>query len=100
MQARAHRDGDAARHRQGHRRSRPNYDGRSRSPLVLPSRFPNLLVNGRRASRSAWHQHPAAQPAEVAGGIVWCLQNPEADDEELLEALIAPSRGPTSPPAR
>ena len=32
----------------------PNYDGSRSEPIVLPARFPNLLVNGARASRSAW----------------------------------------------
>ena len=42
----AARHGDAARHRRRHRRVRPNYDESRQEPLVLPSRFPNLLVNG------------------------------------------------------
>jgi DNA gyrase subunit A len=32
----------------------PNYDGSEREPLVLPSKFPNLLVNGSSGSRWAW----------------------------------------------
>jgi DNA gyrase subunit A len=32
----------------------PNYDGKEKEPLVLPARIPNLLINGRPASRSAW----------------------------------------------
>ena len=47
-------DGDAAGHRRGHRRLLADYDGRTTEPDVLPSRIPNLLVNGVRASRSAW----------------------------------------------
>ncbi len=43
---------------------RPNYDGRTPEPTVLPSRFPNLLVNGSRGHRGRHgDQHPAAQPA-------------------------------------
>ncbi len=34
----------------------PNYDGRSQEPDVLPSRYPNLLVNGSRKSRSGWRR--------------------------------------------
>ena len=42
----------------------PNYDGRQQEPLVLPSRFPNLLVNGVvRHRRRHGDEHPAAQPA-------------------------------------
>ena len=44
--------------------SRDNYDGKTQEPDVLPSRIPNLLVNGSRGHRGRHgHQHPAAQPA-------------------------------------
>ena len=43
---------------------RDNYDGKTQEPDVLPSRFPNLLVNGSLRHRGRHgHQHPAAQPA-------------------------------------
>ena len=42
----------------------PNYDGRKQEPLVLPARFPNLLVNGSSGHRGRHgDEHPAAQPA-------------------------------------
>ncbi len=42
----------------------PNYDGKNQEPLVLPARFPNLLVNGVLGDRGRdGDQHPAAQPA-------------------------------------
>ena len=42
----------------------PNYDGKNQEPLVLPSRFPNLLVNGASGHRGRdGDEHPAAQPA-------------------------------------
>ncbi|MER5644914.1 DNA gyrase subunit A [Streptosporangium sp. NPDC002524] len=76
----------------------PNYDGRSQEPLVLPSRFPNLLVNGAAGIAVGMATNiPPHNLREVAGGIVWCLQNPDADDEELLEALIAQIKGPDFP---
>lgn len=76
----------------------PNYDGRSQEPLVLPSRFPNLLVNGAAGIAVGMATNiPPHNLREVAGGIVWCLQNPDADDEELLEALIARVKGPDFP---
>ena len=44
--------------------SSPNYDGRTQEPLVLPGRFPNLLVNGSLGHRGRdGDEHPAAQPA-------------------------------------
>ncbi|MEU8382709.1 DNA gyrase subunit A, partial [Streptosporangium sp. NPDC048865] len=66
--------------------------------LVLPSRFPNLLVNGAAGIAVGMATNiPPHNLREVAGGIVWCLQNPDADDEELLEALIARVKGPDFP---
>ena len=42
----------------------PNYDESRQEPLVLPARFPNLLVNGVVGHRGRHgHEHPAAQPA-------------------------------------
>lgn len=76
----------------------PNYDGRSSEPLVLPSRFPNLLVNGSAGIAVGMATNiPPHNLREVSEGIKWALQNPEADDEELLEALIARVKGPDFP---
>ncbi|GAA4224506.1 DNA gyrase subunit A [Streptosporangium album] len=76
----------------------PNYDGRSQEPLVLPSRFPNLLVNGSAGIAVGMATNiPPHNLREVSEGIKWALQNPEADDEELLEALIARVKGPDFP---
>ncbi|MEV8635592.1 DNA gyrase subunit A [Streptosporangium sp. NPDC051023] len=76
----------------------PNYDGRSQEPLVLPSRFPNLLVNGSAGIAVGMATNiPPHNLREVSDGIKWALQNPEADDEELLEALIARVKGPDFP---
>ena len=47
---------------------RPNYDGRSQEPVILPSRFPNLLVNGSAGIAVGMATHdPAAQPARGRG---------------------------------
>ncbi|GAA3423843.1 DNA gyrase subunit A [Streptosporangium sandarakinum] len=76
----------------------PNYDGRSQEPLVLPSRFPNLLVNGSAGIAVGMATNiPPHNLREVVDGIRWCLENPEAGDEELLEALIARIKGPDFP---
>ncbi|MEU0521240.1 DNA gyrase subunit A [Streptosporangium sp. NPDC006007] len=76
----------------------PNYDGRSQEPLVLPSRFPNLLVNGSAGIAVGMATNiPQHNLREVSDGIRWALQNPEATDEELLEALIARIKGPDFP---
>ncbi|GGK60761.1 DNA gyrase subunit A [Planomonospora parontospora subsp. parontospora] len=76
----------------------PNYDGRSQEPLVLPSRFPNLLVNGSAGIAVGMATNiPPHNLREVAEGVKWALQHPEAGDEELLEALIERVKGPDFP---
>ncbi|MFI0464927.1 DNA gyrase subunit A [Saccharopolyspora sp. 5N102] len=75
-----------------------NYDGRTQEPTVLPSRFPNLLVNGGGGIAVGMATNiPPHNLREVADGVVWALENPEADDEQLLEALIERIKGPDFP---
>jgi DNA gyrase subunit A len=77
---------------------RANYDGRSREPVVLPSRFPNLLVNGSEGIAVGMATKvPPHNLREVAAGAQWYLDNFEASDEELLEALLARVKGPDFP---
>src|SRR5690242_7967930 len=77
---------------------RPNYDGRSAEPVVLPSRFPNLLVNGSEGIAVGMATKiPPHNLREVAAGVQWYLDNFEASDEELLEALIERIKGPDFP---
>jgi DNA gyrase subunit A len=77
---------------------RPNYDGRSSEPVVLPARFPNLLVNGSEGIAVGMATKiPPHNLREVAAGAQWFLDNPEATDEELLEALIGRVKGPDFP---
>ncbi len=77
---------------------RPNYDGRTPEPTVLPSRFPNLLINGSEGIAVGMATKiPPHNLREVAGGVQWYLQNFEATDEELLEALIERVKGPDFP---
>ncbi|MEU8267786.1 DNA gyrase subunit A [Sphaerisporangium sp. NPDC049002] len=76
----------------------PNYDGRSQEPIVLPARFPNLLVNGAAGIAVGMATNiPPHNLREVAEAVKWCLEHPEATDEELLEALIARVKGPDFP---
>ena len=76
----------------------PNYDGRSQEPIVIPARFPNLLVNGSAGIAVGMATNiPPHNLREVADGVKWCLDNPEASDEDLLEALIARVKGPDFP---
>jgi DNA gyrase subunit A len=77
---------------------RPNYDGRTPEPTVLPSRFPNLLINGSEGIAVGMATKiPPHNLREVAAGVRWYLDNFEATDEELLEALIERVKGPDFP---
>ena len=76
----------------------PNYDGRSLEPVVLPSRFPNLLVNGSAGIAVGMATNiPPHNLREVGAGVQWHLEHPEASTEELLEALLARVKGPDFP---
>jgi DNA gyrase subunit A len=75
-----------------------NYDGRTQEPTVLPSRFPNLLVNGSIGIAVGMATNiPPQNLREVAEGAQWALANPDATREELQEALIARIKGPDFP---
>jgi DNA gyrase subunit A len=77
---------------------RPNYDGRSAEPVVLPARFPNLLVNGSEGIAVGMATKiPPHNLREVAAGAQWLLENFEASDEDLLAALIERIPGPDFP---
>jgi DNA gyrase subunit A len=77
---------------------RPNYDGRSSEPVVLPSRFPNLLVNGSEGIAVGMATKiPPHNLREVAAGVQWYLENFGASDEDLLDALIERVKGPDFP---
>jgi DNA gyrase subunit A len=79
---------------------RPNYDGRSAEPVVLPARFPNLLVNGSEGIAVAMATKiPPHNLREVASGAQWYLENFEANDDELLAALLERIQGPDFPTA-
>ncbi|MDR2255758.1 MAG: DNA gyrase subunit A [Arthrobacter sp.] len=76
----------------------PNYDGKNQEPTVLPSRFPNLLVNGSAGIAVGMATNiPPHNLREVAEGAKWALEHPEATREELLEALLQRIQGPDFP---
>ena len=76
----------------------PNYDGKTQEPTVLPSRFPNLLVNGSAGIAVGMATNiPPHNMREVAQGVHWALDHPEASREELLNNLIAIIKGPDFP---
>ena len=75
-----------------------NYDGQTREPTVLPSRFPNLLVNGSVGIAVGMATNiPPHNLREVADGAIWALDHPEASAAELQEALIQRIKGPDFP---
>ena len=75
-----------------------NYDGRTQEPRVLPSRFPNLLVNGSVGIAVGMATNiPPHNLREVGEGALWHLAHPDATNEELVEALIERIKGPDFP---
>ena len=75
-----------------------NYDGRTQEPAILPSRFPNLLVNGSVGIAVGMATNiPPHNLREVAAAALWHLANPLASREELLEAAMAEVKGPDFP---
>jgi DNA gyrase subunit A len=76
----------------------PNYDGRSQEPTVLPSRFPNLLVNGSAGIAVGMATNiPPHNLNEVVEGVVWSLENPDVEPKVLLEKLLTIIKGPDFP---
>ncbi|MDH4284130.1 MAG: DNA gyrase subunit A [Gallionellaceae bacterium] len=69
----------------------PNYDGSEKEPLVLPSRFPNLLVNGSSGIAVGMATNiPPHNLGEVVDACLALLKNPEMDIEQLIELVPAP----------
>ncbi|MFR7778806.1 MAG: DNA gyrase subunit A [Bifidobacterium angulatum] len=76
----------------------PNYDGKTQEPTVLPARFPNLLCNGSSGIAVGMATNiPPHNMREVAEGVHWALDHPEASREELLDNLIRIIKGPDFP---
>src|SRR5579884_2483619 len=75
-----------------------NYDGRTQQPVVLPSRIPNLLVNGSSGIAVGMATNiPPHNLREVSAGVVYLLENPDIDDDTLLDALCERIKGPDFP---
>ncbi|HRL22508.1 MAG TPA: DNA gyrase subunit A [Alcaligenes sp.] len=69
----------------------PNYDGSEKEPALLPSRLPNLLVNGSSGIAVGMATNiPPHNLAEVVNGCLYCLRNPECTIDELIEHVPAP----------
>ncbi|NDP38844.1 MAG: DNA gyrase subunit A [Rhodoferax sp.] len=69
----------------------PNYDGSEHEPLVMPARFPNLLVNGSSGIAVGMATNiPPHNLNEVVDACLHLLRNPEASIDELMEIVPAP----------
>lgn len=70
---------------------RPNYDGRLEEPIVLPARFPNLLVNGSSGIAVGMATNiPPHNLAEVVSACVFLIQNPNAETKDLVKSIKGP----------
>ncbi|HBE79248.1 MAG TPA: DNA gyrase subunit A [Firmicutes bacterium] len=70
---------------------KPNFDESLEEPVVLPARFPNLLVNGSEGIAVGMATKiPPHNLGEVIDGTILLIDNPEADDKELLRLVKGP----------
>ncbi len=68
-----------------------NYDGKDREPVVLPARFPNLLINGGAGIAVGMASKiPPYNLGETIDATVELLENPDVSSERLLELMPAP----------
>jgi DNA gyrase subunit A len=75
-----------------------NYDGRTQEPTILPSRFPNLLVNGSIGIAVGMATNiPPHNLREIAAAAQFSLANPGLEGEALVEELIKIVKGPDFP---
>ena len=75
-----------------------NYDGRTQEPTILPSRFPNLLVNGSIGIAVGMATNiPPHNLREISAAAQFVLANPEVTGEALIEELIKIVKGPDFP---
>nr|WP_281707183.1 DNA gyrase subunit A [Corynebacterium argentoratense] len=78
----------------------PNYDGKTQEPTILPSRVPNLLMNGSGGIAVGMATNiPPHNLRELADAIFWMLENYDADDAAALEACMKYIKGPDFPTA-
>jgi DNA gyrase subunit A len=76
----------------------PNYDGRAQEPTILPSRIPNLLVNGSAGIAVGMATNiPPHNLREIAEAVQWCLDHPDLDEAETLDELLKIVKGPDFP---
>ncbi|WP_326561870.1 DNA gyrase subunit A [Micromonospora sp. NBC_01796] len=75
-----------------------NYDGRAKEPTILPSRIPNLLLNGSEGIAVGMATKiPPHNLREIGAAVQWCLENPDSDEATTLDALLEIVKGPDFP---
>ena len=76
----------------------PNYDGRSQEPDVLPSRFPNLLVNGSAGIAVGMATNiPPHNLREIGEAVIYALEHPDMSAPDLLNHMLTIVKGPDFP---
>ncbi|KJS13412.1 MAG: DNA gyrase subunit A [Peptococcaceae bacterium BRH_c8a] len=69
----------------------PNYDESGKEPVILPSRIPNLLVNGSSGIAVGMATNiPPHNLGEVIDGVIMMIDNPETEIEDLMESIKGP----------
>src|SRR5256884_6111635 len=69
----------------------PNYDGNEKEPVVLPARFPNLLVNGSGGIAVGMATNiPPHNLREVIDATIHLIDNPEATPDDLMQFVLGP----------
>ena len=69
----------------------PNYDGQTEEPVVLPARFPNLLVNGSQGIAVGMATNiPPHNLGEVIDATIHLIDNPEATPDDLMQFVKGP----------
>jgi len=69
----------------------PNFDNKLKEPVVLPARFPNLLVNGSVGIAVGMATNiPTHNLGEIIDGVIYLMDNPDATTDELMQFIKAP----------
>ncbi|OQX54516.1 MAG: DNA gyrase subunit A [Candidatus Cloacimonas sp. 4484_209] len=69
----------------------PNFDGRLKEPVVLPSRFPNLLVNGSSGIAVGMATNiPPHNLGEIIDGLIALIDNPDVETKEIMKYVKGP----------
>jgi len=75
-----------------------NFDGTLKEPLVLPAKFPNLLVNGSSGIAVGMATNiPPHNLSEIVDGLIVLINNPNAELKDLYNPETGPIRGPDFP---